>query len=147
MSTTEPNGATGWRFDHDAASALSGTYRGWHGASDGRRDGHEDHSDRSNFLPCSIGFKWNGFCSSWSAHRTASGWTVKYNELLIACYQGTWDACDRVVSDRGMISDTPIYDWAITCGGRLDRVYARRVSAQMFRNGNLEGLCSYVSRQ
>jgi hypothetical protein len=76
-----------------------------------------------------------------------SGWTVKYNELLIACYQGNWDACDRVVSDRGMISDTPIYDWAITCGGRLDRVYARRVSAQMFRNGNLEGLCSYVSRQ
>jgi hypothetical protein len=76
-----------------------------------------------------------------------SGWTVKYNELLIACYQGNWDACDSVVSDRGMISDTPIYDWAITCGGRLDRVYARRVSAQMFRNGNMEGLCSYLSRQ
>jgi hypothetical protein len=76
-----------------------------------------------------------------------SGWTVRYNELLVACYQGDMDACDRVVSDPGMISDTPIYDWAITCGGRLDRVYARRVGAQMFRNGNLEGLCSYLSRQ
>ena len=76
-----------------------------------------------------------------------SGWTVRYNELLVACYQGDMDACDRVVSDRGMISDTPIYDWAITCGGRLDRKYAQHVSAQMFRNGNFEGLCSYLSRQ
>ena len=76
-----------------------------------------------------------------------SGWTVRYNELLIACYQGNWDACDRVVSDPGMISDTPIYDWAITCGGRLDRVTARRVSAQMFRNGIREGMCSYLARQ
>ena len=29
-----------------------------------------------------------------------SGWTVRYNELLLACYQGTMDACDRVASDR-----------------------------------------------
>ena len=77
----------------------------------------------------------------------SSGWTVKYNGLLIACYQGNPDACDRVVSDKDMISDTPIYDWAITCGGRLDRKYAQHVSAQMFRNGNFEGLCSYLSRQ
>jgi hypothetical protein len=76
-----------------------------------------------------------------------SGWTVKYNELLIACYDGNWDACDSVVFDRDMISDTPIYDWAITCGGRLDRVFARRQSAQMFRNGIQGGLCSYLSRQ
>jgi hypothetical protein len=76
-----------------------------------------------------------------------SGWTVKYNDLLTACYEENWDACDRVVSDRDMISDTPIYDWAITCGGRLDRKYAQHVSAQMFRNGNFEGLCSYLSRQ
>ena len=32
-----------------------------------------------------------------------SGWTVPYNELLLACYQGTMDACDRVASDRGMV--------------------------------------------
>jgi hypothetical protein len=76
-----------------------------------------------------------------------SGWTAKYNELLMACYQGNWDACDRVVFDPDMISDTPIYDWAITCGGRLDRVTARRQSAQMFRNGIRGGLCSYLSRQ
>ena len=76
-----------------------------------------------------------------------SGWTVPYNELLVACYQGDMDACDRVVSDPGMISDTPIYDWAATCGGRLDRVTARRLSAQMFRNGIREGTCSYLSRQ
>jgi hypothetical protein len=54
-----------------------------------------------------------------------SGWTVRYNELLVACYQGNMDACDRVVSDPGMISDTPIYNWAATCGGRLNIVAAR----------------------
>jgi hypothetical protein len=76
-----------------------------------------------------------------------SGWTVKYNGLLIACYQGNPDACDRVASDKDMIPDTPIYNWAATCGGRLDIVTARRVSAKMFRNGILEGTCSYLSRQ
>jgi hypothetical protein len=76
-----------------------------------------------------------------------SGWTVRYNELLLACYQGDMDACDRVANDRGMISDTPIYNWAATCGGRLDRVTARRMSAQMFRNGIREGTCSYIFRQ
>ena len=75
-----------------------------------------------------------------------SGWTVRYNELLLACYQGDMDACDRVANDRGMISDTPIYNWAATCGGRLDRVTARRLSAQMFRNGIREGTCSYNLR-
>ena len=63
-----------------------------------------------------------------------SGWTVRYNELLLACYQGTMDACDRVASDRGMVFDTPIYDYAATCGGRLDRVTARRLSARMLEN-------------
>jgi hypothetical protein len=75
-----------------------------------------------------------------------SGWTVRYNELLLACYQGNMDACDRVVSDRGMISDTPIYNWAATCGGRLDRVTARRLSAQMLQNGIRGGTCSYNLR-
>ena len=76
-----------------------------------------------------------------------SGWTVRYNELLYACYQGNWDACDRVASDRGMVFDTPIYNYAATCGGRLDIVTSRRVSAQMLQNGILEGTCSYLARQ
>jgi hypothetical protein len=76
-----------------------------------------------------------------------SGWTVRYNQLLIACYQGNMGACNRVVSDPGMISDTPIYNWAATCGGRLDRVFARRLSSQMFRDGNREGTCSYAFGQ
>lgn len=75
-----------------------------------------------------------------------SGWTVRYNELLLACYQGTMDACDRVATDRGMISDTPIYNYAATCGGRLDMVTARRLSAQMFENGIRDGTCSYIFR-
>ena len=73
-----------------------------------------------------------------------SGWTVRYNELLPACYQGTMDACDRVASDRGMVFDTPIYNYAATCGGRLDIVTARRLSARMLENGILGGTCSYV---
>ncbi len=73
-----------------------------------------------------------------------SGWTVRYNELLLACYQGTMDACDRVASDRGMVFDTPIYNYAATCGGRLDIVTARRLSARMLENGIPGGTCSYV---
>lgn len=73
-----------------------------------------------------------------------SGWTVRYNELLLACYQGTMDACDRVASDRGMVFDTPIYYYAATCGGRLDRVTARRLSARMLENGVPGGMCAYA---
>ena len=72
-----------------------------------------------------------------------SGWTAPYNELLLACYQGTMDACDRVASDRGMVFDTPIYNYAATCGGRLDIVTARRLSARMLENGIRGGTCSY----
>ena len=73
-----------------------------------------------------------------------SGWTAQYNELLVACYQGTMDACDRVASDRGMVFDTPIYNYAATCGGRLDIATARRLSARMLENGIPGGTCSYV---
>jgi hypothetical protein len=73
-----------------------------------------------------------------------SGWTVPYNELLIACYRGDMGACDRVASDRGMVFDTPIYNYAATCGGRLDIVSARRLSARMLQNGVTGGTCAYV---
>ena len=73
-----------------------------------------------------------------------SGWTVPYNELLLACYQGAMDACDRVASDRGMVFDTPIYNYAATCGGRLDIVTIRRLSARMLENGVTGGTCSYI---
>ena len=46
-----------------------------------------------------------------------------------------------------MISDTPIYNYAATCGGRLDIVEARRLSAGMLENGIREGTCSYAFRQ
>jgi hypothetical protein len=75
-----------------------------------------------------------------------SGWTVPYNELLLACYRGTMGACDRVASDRGMIFDTPIYNYAATCGGRLDIVTARRLSARMLENGIRGGTCSSIFR-
>jgi hypothetical protein len=73
-----------------------------------------------------------------------SGWTAPYNELLLACYQGNMDACDRVASDRGMVFDTPIYNYAATCGGRLDLVTARRMGARMLENGVRGGTCSYT---
>jgi hypothetical protein len=73
-----------------------------------------------------------------------SGWTVPYNELLIACYRGTMDACDRVASDRGMVFNTPIYNYASTCGGRLDLATVRRLSAQMLQNGVTGGTCAYI---
>jgi hypothetical protein len=71
-----------------------------------------------------------------------TGWTVKYNQLLIACYQGNMAACDRVATDQGMISDTPIYNYAVTCGGRLDRITARRASVYMLQNGIRGGTCA-----
>jgi hypothetical protein len=73
-----------------------------------------------------------------------SGWTAKYNEMLFACYQGSMGACDSVASDQGMVFDTPIYNYAATCGGRLDIVAARRLSAQMLQNGIREGTCAYI---
>ena len=72
------------------------------------------------------------------------GWTAPHNELLLACYQGIMDACDRVASDRGMVFDTPIYNDAATCGGRLDLVTARRLGARMLENGVPGGTCSYI---
>jgi hypothetical protein len=76
-----------------------------------------------------------------------SGWTVRYNDLLAACYQGDMEACDHVASDKGMVFDTPIYNWAATCGGRLNNVAARRLSAQMLQNGIRGGTCSYAFGQ
>jgi hypothetical protein len=76
-----------------------------------------------------------------------SGWTVPYNELLIACYQGTMAACDRVSHDKGMVFDTPIFDYAATCGGRLDKIFVRRLSARMLENGIPGGECSYAFGQ
>jgi len=73
-----------------------------------------------------------------------TGWTVPYNDLLVACYQGSMNACDRVASDRGMISGNFVYDYATTCGGRMDRVTARRLSARMLENGIRGGTCSNV---
>ena len=29
-----------------------------------------------------------------------SGWTMRYNDLLAACYQGNMEACDHVASDK-----------------------------------------------
>jgi hypothetical protein len=57
------------------------------------------------------------------------------------------DACDRVASDRGMVFDTPIFNYAATCGGRLGVVEARRISAGMLENGIRGGTCSYVFGQ
>jgi hypothetical protein len=47
-------------------------------------------------------------------------------------------------SDRGMVFDTPIYNYAATCGGRLDIVTIRRLSARMLENGVSGGTCSYI---
>ena len=73
-----------------------------------------------------------------------SGWTVRYNELLLSCYRGTMEACDRVSSDRGMVFDTAVYNYAATCGGRLDIVTARRLNARMLENGVSGGMCAYA---
>jgi hypothetical protein len=58
------------------------------------------------------------------------------HELLLACCQGIMAACDRVAFDRGMVFDTPIYNYSATCGGRLNIVAARRLSAQILQNGS-----------
>lgn len=73
-----------------------------------------------------------------------SGWTVRYNELLVSCAQGSMNACDSVVSDRGMISGNAVYDYAATCGGRLDQVTVRRIGTRMFENGIRGGTCAFI---
>jgi hypothetical protein len=76
-----------------------------------------------------------------------SGWTAKYNELLLACYQGNMRACDRVASDPGMVFNTPIWDYASSCGGRFDKRTATRLTARMFERGIRGGMCSNVFGQ
>ena len=54
------------------------------------------------------------------------------------------EACDRVSSDRGMVFDTAVYNYAATCGGRLDIVTARRLNARMLENGVSVGCAAYA---
>ena len=47
-------------------------------------------------------------------------WAARYNQAQIACYQGSMKACDSIWLDDRVLSDTPLYNYGRTCGGRVD---------------------------
>jgi hypothetical protein len=51
----------------------------------------------------------------------AGDWAADFNEAQTACYQGSMRACDSIwLSDR-VLTDTFLYEYGRTCGGRVDR--------------------------
>jgi hypothetical protein len=45
---------------------------------------------------------------------------AEYNELQIACYQGSMSACDSIWLDERLLLDSLLSKYGRTCGGRAD---------------------------
>jgi hypothetical protein len=48
-------------------------------------------------------------------------WAADFNEAQVACYQGSMGACDSIWSSDRVLTDTFLYEYGRTCGGRVDR--------------------------
>ena len=45
---------------------------------------------------------------------------AEYNELQIACYEGSMSACDSIWLDERLLLDSLLSKYGRTCGGRAD---------------------------
>ena len=52
----------------------------------------------------------------------------EYNELQIACYQGSMSACDSIWLDERLLLDSWLSKYGRTCGGRADHREISRLS-------------------
>ena len=52
----------------------------------------------------------------------------EYNDLQIACYQGSMSACDSIWLDERLLLDSLLSKYGRTCGGRADYPEIRRAS-------------------
>jgi len=47
-------------------------------------------------------------------------WAADFNELQIACYQGSMSACDSIWLNGRVLLDTFLFQYGRSCGGRVD---------------------------
>jgi hypothetical protein len=55
-------------------------------------------------------------------------WAADFNEAVIACYEGSMRVCDSIWLSERVLSDTWLYDYGRTCGGRVDLRAIRRAN-------------------
>ena len=48
-------------------------------------------------------------------------WAADFNQLQIACYEGHMGACDSLWKSNRVLTDTFLYNYGRSCGGRVDR--------------------------
>lgn len=48
-------------------------------------------------------------------------WAADFNQLQIACYEGHMRACDSIWKSNRVLTDTFLYEYGRSCGGRVDR--------------------------
>jgi hypothetical protein len=48
-------------------------------------------------------------------------WAADFNQAQIACYEGHMRACDSIWKSNRVITDTFLYEYGRSCGGRVDR--------------------------
>jgi len=53
-------------------------------------------------------------------------WAADFNDLQIACYQGSMSACDAIWLDGRVLLDSLLGQYGRTCGGRVDIDEIRR---------------------
>jgi len=53
-------------------------------------------------------------------------WAARYNQAQIECHEGFMKACDSIWMDDRVLMDTFLYNFARTCGGRVDLRTIRR---------------------
>jgi hypothetical protein len=56
-------------------------------------------------------------------------WAADFNEAQVACFNGSMSACDGIWLSKRVLSDTFLYNYGRTCGGRVSLDELRRAGA------------------
>src|SRR5947209_5164782 len=56
-------------------------------------------------------------------------WAADFNEAMLACYNGSMGACDAIWLSKRVLSDTYLYNYGRTCGGRVTLDALRQAGA------------------
>jgi hypothetical protein len=69
-------------------------------------------------------------------------WAADFNDAQIACYNGSMGACDSIWLSKRVLSDTFLYNYGRTCGGRVDLDELRQAGAFRLQGPSLH--CSEI---
>lgn len=64
-------------------------------------------------------------------------WAADFNEAQVACFNGSMSACDGIWLNKRVLSDTFLYNYGRTCGGRVSLDELRRAGAFRFQGPSL----------